>query len=165
MAGAPGPPAGGAPGRGAPGPPAGHGATGALRAGGASPRRGLALTSAIMSVILRWVGDGDLDRIARVRTLCYALGPKELEHPDRVLRADPRPKPGDFLLAEEDGEPVGTTTALSLIAWVRGSPVPCQGIAYVGTIRTRRRGGAGGERGIASQLMHEALRVARERGQ
>src|SRR5205085_9701224 len=59
-----------------------------------------------------------------------------------------------------------TATALSLTCWVRGSPLPCQGVAWVGTVRTRRRaGGEGGEGGIASRLMHETLRKARERGQ
>src|SRR5439155_2892584 len=55
--------------------------------------------------------------------------------------------------------------SVSLKIWMRGGCVPCQGVAYVGTIKTHRRGGAKGERGIASQLMLEALRKARERGE
>jgi predicted acetyltransferase len=43
--------------------------------------------------------------------------------------------------------------------------VSCQGVAWVGTIKTQRRGGrAGGEKGIASQLLHETIRRGRERG-
>jgi predicted acetyltransferase len=49
--------------------------------------------------------------------------------------------------------------------WVRGGRVPCQGVAWVGTIKTQRRGGSGGERGIASQLMFETIRKGRERGE
>src|SRR6185503_13598429 len=70
---------------------------------------------------------------------------------------------GDYLLADRDGEAVGTTTALSMTIWVRGAALPCQGVAYVGTIKTHRRGGANGEKGVATQLMFETLRRARER--
>jgi predicted acetyltransferase len=49
--------------------------------------------------------------------------------------------------------------------WVRGGPVPCQGIAYVGTVRTHRRGGSSDTPGVATQIMHESIRKARERGQ
>src|SRR5438876_1218858 len=126
-----------------------------------------------MSLTLRWVTEADLDRVAEVRTLCYGHGPKDRDHYDRTMRADPRAKPGDILLAEENGSPVGTAASLSLVTWVRGSPLPCQGIAYVGTIRTHRRTlrhthhhtGAAGQRGVASSLMHEALRLGREREQ
>jgi predicted acetyltransferase len=118
-----------------------------------------------MSLTLRWVGETDFERLALVRTRCYAQGPKDFDHYDKTLRADPRAKSGDFLLAEDGDEPVGTTTSLDFNCWVRGAPVRCQGIAYVGTVRTHRRSGNGGERGIASRLMHEALRRARERGQ
>jgi predicted acetyltransferase len=47
--------------------------------------------------------------------------------------------------------------------WVRGGRVPCQGVAWVGTARTHRR--RSGEAGIATRVMHETLRRARERGQ
>jgi predicted acetyltransferase len=118
-----------------------------------------------MSVTLRWVGETDFERLALVRTRCYAHGPKEFDHYDKTLRADPRARSGDFLLAEDGDEVVGTTTTLDFNCWVRGGAVRCQGIAYVGTVRTYRRTGAGGERGVASRLMEEALRRGRERGQ
>lgn len=48
--------------------------------------------------------------------------------------------------------------------WVRGSPIPCQGVASVGTIKTHRRRNTDGK-GVATQIMNETLRMARERGQ
>ena len=80
------------------------------------------------------------------------------------IEKDPRGKAGDYLIAQRDGLDVGTCTSLSLKMWMRGACVPCQGVAYVGTVKTHRRGGSKGERGIASQLMTETLRKARERG-
>jgi predicted acetyltransferase len=50
--------------------------------------------------------------------------------------------------------------------WVRGAALPCQGVAFVGTVKTHRRGAtASGQRGIASQLMDHTIRRARERGE
>lgn len=118
-----------------------------------------------MSLQLRWVGTDELDRVAETRALCYAHAAKDVEGHRQQLRDDRRQQPGDFLLAERDGRAVGTITSLSLTMWVRGVPLPCQGIAYVGTIKTHRRGGSGGEPGVATQLMHEALRMARQRQQ
>jgi predicted acetyltransferase len=118
-----------------------------------------------MPLQLRWVAEDELDRVAQTRMYCYAAAPREIERFKQGIRDDRRAKPGDFLLAERDGEAVGTTTSLSMMMWVRGTPLPCQGVAYVGTIKTQRRVGNGGERGIASQLMNESLRRARERQQ
>lgn len=117
-----------------------------------------------MALKLRWVGDDELDRVAETRMLCYAHAGQDLEKFKEGIRADPRAKSGDFLLAERDGVPVGTGTALSMTMWVRGGAVPCQGVAYVGTVKTHRRRVAG-EDGAATQVMHETLRTARERGQ
>jgi predicted acetyltransferase len=117
-----------------------------------------------MPLTLRWVGEDDLDRVARTRTLCFAHGLKDLDRFQKGIREDPRAKAGDFLLAERDGVAVGTSTALSMTMWVRGARIPCQGVAYVGTIKTHRRS-AGGEEGVATQLMRETLRKAREREQ
>ena len=64
------------------------------------------------------------------------------------------------LLARLDGDPVATATSYSMNMWVRGARLPCQGVAYVGTIKTRRRSG-----GVASAVMAETLKKARERGQ
>ncbi len=118
-----------------------------------------------MALKLRWVGEDELDRVAETRMYCFSSASGDLEMRKERLRADQRAQPGDFLLAERDGVAIGTTTALSMSMWVRGGEVPCQGIAYVGTIKTHRRHGRGGEKGVASQLMIEALRQARERGQ
>ena len=119
-----------------------------------------------MALTLRWVGQDELDRVAETRMYCYAPAGKELATYKEKIRLDRRGKPGDFLLAERNGEAVGTTTSLSLTMWARGAALPCQGIAYVGTIKTQRRaGGPSGEKGVATQLMNESLRLARERGQ
>ena len=48
------------------------------------------------------------------------------------------PKDGDYLLAEVDGQPVGTATSLSMKMWVRAI-IPCQGVARVGAIKTMQR--------------------------
>jgi predicted acetyltransferase len=115
-----------------------------------------------MPINLRWVGEDELDRVAQTRLRCYAPAAKELEKFKEGIRGDGRAKPGDFLLAEAGGEAIGTTTSMSLQMWVRGGRIPCQGVAYVGTIRTARRAG-GAEKGTATQLMHATLAKARER--
>lgn len=119
-----------------------------------------------MALSFRWVGEDQLDRVALARLQSYASIGKELEIYQRRIREDRRAAPGDFLLAEEGDVAIGTTTSLSMTMWVRGAPIPCQGVAWVGTIKThRRRTTEPAERGIASKLMHETLRKARERGQ
>lgn len=116
-----------------------------------------------MSLELRWIGDDERERVAETRMLCYAPGRAELPNYIERIKSDVRVKAGDFLLAEDGGEPVGTATNIAMTMWVRGSPVPCQGVAHVGTIKTRRRKAASGE-GVATVMMHETLRAARERG-
>ena len=119
-----------------------------------------------MPLTLRWADESSLDRVAETRLRCYASAAKELDAYREMLRVDLRVKAGDFLLAEEGDEAVGTASAFSFTTWVRGAPLPCQGVGWVGTIRTRRRAGTGGNsHGIASQLMHEMLHRARDRGQ
>lgn len=121
-----------------------------------------------MSPTFRWVGEDELDRVAECRVRCYAPAAKELTRYQELIREDRRAVPGDFLLAERDGRAVGTTTSLSMNMWVRGAKMPCQGVAWVGTVRSARRGGAFGDAngsGIASQLMFKTLDKARERGQ
>lgn len=95
--------------------------------------------------------------------LCYAAGRGELPRYIERIRGDTHIKAGDFLLAERDGEPVGTATGIPMTMWVRGGPIPCQGVGFVGTIKTQRRKRIEG-RGIATALMQETLRAARERG-
>src|SRR5687767_5565405 len=117
-----------------------------------------------MSLELRWVDDDERDRVAETRMLCYAPARKELSTFVERLRTDQRTKAGDWLLAEKDGVPVGTATSIALTMWVRGGPVPCQGVAHVGTIKTHRRKGGNGGSGVATVVMNETIRVARERG-
>ncbi|HSU69652.1 MAG TPA: GNAT family N-acetyltransferase [Tepidisphaeraceae bacterium] len=117
-----------------------------------------------MPLNLRWVGEEDLDRVAQTRLLCYAHSGRDAESYRLRIRDNPTAKPGDFLLAEKDGTPVGTATSLSMTMWVRGVAIPCQGVAWVGTVKTHRRK-TSQEDGVASQLMRETLRKARERGQ
>lgn len=95
---------------------------------------------------------------------CYSHAGREIDRYKQHVREDPTAVAGDFLLAERDGEAVGTATSLSLTMWVRGSPIPCQGVASVGTVKTHRRRSADGK-GVATRIMHETLRVARERRQ
>jgi predicted acetyltransferase len=114
-----------------------------------------------MAMEMRWVGEQELDRVAQTRWMCYAHAGKELERYRERIRADPRSGPGDYLLAERDGAAVGTATSLPLTMWARGSPLSCQGVAWVGTIKTERR--RGGEAGVASAVMREILRMARQR--
>ena len=117
-----------------------------------------------MSFQLRWVGPEDLDRVAETRLQCYSHAGREIEKYKLQVRENPTAGPGDFLLAEQDGAPIGTATSLSMIMWARGAAMPCQGVASVGTIKTHRRRRAGGE-GVATQIMWETLRRAREREQ
>src|SRR5581483_1936008 len=109
-------------------------------------------------------GESDLDRVALTRMRCYAHATRDLDWNKEAIRADVRAKPGDFLLAEQNGQGVGTATALSLTMWARGGSFPCQGVAWVGTVKTHRRR-TSNQDGVATQVMRETLRMARERGQ
>ena len=117
-----------------------------------------------MSTHLRWVGSADLDRVARCRLQCYAGADKQIDDFTARLRGDGRAGPGDYLLAEsEEGRAVGTATHLSMHLWARGGRVPCQGVAWVGAIKTQRRKGADVP-GVATGVMRELVRHARDRG-
>src|SRR5437763_7688108 len=119
-----------------------------------------------MPMSLRWVGADELDRVAATRFLCYGSAERDRARCRERLLNDSRGKPGDYLLAEVDGRAVGTATSLSLKMWVRGGVIPCQGVAWGGAIKTfRRRGGGDGSTGVASGVMREVLRMARERGE
>jgi predicted acetyltransferase len=117
-----------------------------------------------MSISLRWVGEDELDRVALTRLRCYSKSAGELEAFKLRVRGDPRTKAGDYLLAEIDGQAVGTATHVTFTMWVRGGSMPCQGVAWVGAIKTMRRRGTAGSPGVASAVMWEMLRHARERG-
>ena len=112
-----------------------------------------------MGLAMRWVGESELDRVADVRLHCYAHSQKETARYREGIRADRRAQGNAYLLAEQDGVAVGTTTSLSMQMWV--PRMACQGIAYVGTIKTHRRGGKGPGGGIATQLMNKSLRRPR----
>ena len=111
-----------------------------------------------MSIQMRWVGQSDLDRVAETRVLCYMHNRQDLAEVRQYIHNQGRSVPGDYLLAERDGGAIGTATSLRLTMRVRGSPVSCQGVAHVGTIKTERRKG-----GVASAVMKETLRMGRER--
>src|ERR1700722_13941720 len=115
-----------------------------------------------MAFQLRWAGKADLDRIAAVRLHCYGSAEKDLENYQQRLRDNPCGRIGDYLLAEQVGQAIGTATSLSMKMWVRGATIPCQGVAWVGTIKTMRRRGSGSE-GVATAIMKETLRRGRER--
>jgi predicted acetyltransferase len=117
-----------------------------------------------MSTTLRWAREDELDIVALTRLRCYAKAGAELARFKESIRKDPRAKAGDFLLAEVDGQAVGTATHMSFDMFVRGGKIPCQGVAWVGAIKTMRRRGEGRTPGIASAVMHEMLRHARDRG-
>ena len=120
-----------------------------------------------MSLKMIWADQSQLEDVALTRVRCYAPAAKDIERFREVLANDRRGKLGDYLLAEStDGRFVGTATSLSMRMWVRGGVVPCQGVAFVGTVKTARRAasskGSSSERGIASQLMIETIHKARE---
>jgi predicted acetyltransferase len=94
----------------------------------------------------------------------YSPGVNAMEHYRESVDIDLASPARQFLLAELDGEPVGTATSLDMTMWVRGAALPCQGVAYVGTSKSHRRISEGPAKGIATRLMHETLRLAKERG-
>src|SRR3954447_11759266 len=126
-----------------------------------------------MPLKMIWADKSQLEDVLLTRVRCYAPAAKEIERYRENMANDRRAKVGDYLLAQgPDGRYVGTTTSLSMRLWARGGVVPCQGVAFVGTVKTARRAASGkpgaksaGEKGIASQLMFETLRIARERGE
>lgn len=118
-----------------------------------------------MPLTLRWTGQHDFDPLAQTRALCYGGANKDLPKFQESLRDDKRAVDDDFLLAELDGRPVGTATSLSMSMWMHGSRVPCQGVAWVGTIKTHRRSSGAPGGGVASRIMRETVRLGRERGQ
>lgn len=112
-----------------------------------------------MSITLKWAGDDDRDRVAETRLRAFGHATKDWDHYRDAIHEDPRGTAGNFLLAEDNGRAVGTATSYALTMWMRGAAVPCQGVAYVGTIKTHRRNASG----VASRMMQEIVRGARER--
>ena len=118
-----------------------------------------------MGLELRWIGPDELDKVAQARMRSFGMGDGDLENFKTRVRQDRREYDGDWLIAEEDGQPVGTATSLSLTMWMRGAPIPCQGVAWVGAVRTHRRRGNGDQPGVACAVMQEILHKARQRHQ
>jgi predicted acetyltransferase len=114
-----------------------------------------------MSLNLQWLTkESGAQSVGRTRALAYAPTLKEIEVYQKRLQVDGRVVADDLLLAEQSGIAVGTSTSYSMNMWVRGKPIPCQGVAWVGTVKTHRRSD-----GVATQIMRETLHKARERGQ
>src|SRR5215218_7713321 len=108
---------------------------------------------------LRWVGEEERERVAETRMRCFAPSANLIEKYRDSVRLDLAAQPRHFLLAELDGEAVGSATSLDMTMWVRGTALPCQGVAFVGTVKTHRRIKDGPAKGIATQLMNEVLRL------
>jgi predicted acetyltransferase len=117
-----------------------------------------------MGLTLRWVNQDEYDKVAQARLRAFGGGSCELPQFIERVRGDRVSGPGDFLLAERDGAGVGTATHIPLQMWVRGGRVSCQGVAFVGTVRTARRALAGEQSGVGTAVMREVVRSARERG-
>lgn len=121
-----------------------------------------------MALTHRWTGRSETDLIARVRLHCYGAAQTELPRFVESVTDDPRVADGDFLVLERDGRAVGTTASMDLTMHTRGASLPCQGVAYVGAVRTARRRAGGqkdSEEGVATAAMRLTLDRAREKGQ
>jgi predicted acetyltransferase len=120
-----------------------------------------------MSNQLQWIEPENYPRLANVRMRCYSPSTDRYsKYIDELSGPNSLVKPGDAVIATRNGVDVGTATSLQLSMWVRGARLSCQGVAYVGTIKTHRRLGnasGGGETGVATQIMHAILERGRER--
>ena len=117
---------------------------------------------------MRWVGEQDWDLVAdHAAALLQRRAANSMRDFRDGIRADSAVhKTATFYWLNRMAVPLGTATSLpSLAMWVRGGRVPCQGVAWVGTIKTHRRGARVPGDGIASRIMRETLRLGRERGQ
>jgi predicted acetyltransferase len=116
-----------------------------------------------MALKMSWLGEESEDRVIELRLRSFGGGNKERQRFTDLTRSPIEPLPRDFLVASLDGQDVGTTASINLKMWIAGAEIPCQGVGFVGTIKTQRRG-SGGEKGLASQMMWETIAKARERG-
>jgi len=111
---------------------------------------------------MKWIGRESIETIADMRMRCYGAAPGQRQNfLDRTQ--DDRFADGDVLLMEDGGVAVGTATHLSFNIGVRGGIVPCQGVAWVGTVKSHRRRRVDGH-GIASTIMKSIIARGRERG-
>ena len=100
-----------------------------------------------MALQMRWVGNDELDRVAETRWMCYAHARKGLARFKENIHAGPWGRPGDYLLAERNGEAVGTASSYAMTMWVArgGGFVPGGGVCGHDQERPAARGeGAGG---------------------
>src|ERR1700686_4086031 len=107
-----------------------------------------------MGLQMRWVGEEEAERVAQTRLLCYGHASNQTERFRESVRGDARARGGYYLVAERDGELVGTATSLSMKMWARGAALPCQGVSWVGTIKSHRRRSSDGE-GVATRIMRD----------
>ena len=116
-----------------------------------------------MPLTATWVGPESIERVVDVRLRCYGGGPAERAtflKKSEMSRTDA----GDVLILSDDTGDVATATSHSMTINVRGTPLPCQGVAWVGTVRSHRRRRVDG-RGLASRTMDALHEKAKERGQ
>ncbi|MGC4031822.1 MAG: GNAT family N-acetyltransferase [Tepidisphaeraceae bacterium] len=116
-----------------------------------------------MALKATWLGRESIERIADIRLRCYGNSPGERDAFIRKTEIDCSAD-GDVLVLADDTGDVATATSLSLTMNVRGTHLPCQGVAWVGTVRSHRRRRIDGH-GLASTVMHALANKARERGQ
>jgi len=125
----------------------------------------IALPGAFMSIEHHWVGREAKEDVVQARLEAYADTPASHDSYGRMFDDDDRPGNGDFLVTRVANTIAGTATIMPLRMSVRGSEIPCQGIAWVGVSRTHRRASSRfGGKGVGSQIMEECLRLGRERG-
>jgi len=114
-----------------------------------------------MPLDLTWTTDpADLTRVARVRLQTYRHAENGFAQMLATTNTEHASGECEFLLATDGTNDIGTTTAWSFNMHSRRAVFPCQGVAWVGTIKTARRRG---DEGVATRLMHATLARARER--
>lgn len=116
-----------------------------------------------MALTSTWLGRESIERVASIRLRCYGTKPEEQADMSQRTEAD-RFTDGDVLILSDETGDVATATSLSLTMNLRGTPVPCQGVAWVGTVRSHRRRKVDGH-GLASTVVRTLLAKARERKQ
>lgn len=109
-----------------------------------------------MSLLIRQATEADLPALARVGA--QAFPQRDAAARLAQLREDPRMRPEDTLVAEEDGAIRGTARVLPLTIWWGGAAWPMGGLASVAVAPEARR------RGVARALCEAAVQRLRERG-